>query len=82
MNFRNFFSLLLSLCFFSNVLAALPVVTNVSPAVAPFLGGTLVVIDGSGFAGTTDVDFGTVPAASFFVVTDSLINAISPLHSP
>jgi len=41
-------------------------------------GGTQVTINGFGFTGTTAVEFGSVPAESFQVLSDSQIEAVSP----
>ena len=41
-------------------------------------GGTVVTITGSGFVGVTAVKFGSVPAASYIVQSDSLITAVAP----
>ncbi len=72
-------------CFFSciilNVMAA-PVVTSVSPTNGGIAGGNVVMINGSGFSGATAVDFGPRPAASFIVITDTLISATVPAGSP
>ena len=57
---------------------ASPVVTGVSPNTGPVAGGTSVVISGTGFTGSTGVAFGTVQAASFSVVSDTTINAVTP----
>ncbi|OAI42772.1 hypothetical protein AYO38_02925 [bacterium SCGC AG-212-C10] len=56
----------------------IPVITSVAPNSGPAEGGTLVVITGTGFTGATDVLFGTLDAASFTVVSDTRINAVSP----
>ena len=57
----------------------LPVsVTGVAPASGPKVGGTPVVITGTGFTGATNVIFGAVPAANFTVVSDTEITALSP----
>ncbi len=53
-------------------------VSGLSPSSGPTRGGTAVKISGSGFASANHVSFGTVPAASFTVVSDSLIRAVSP----
>jgi YVTN family beta-propeller protein len=56
----------------------LPVVASISPSAGPLIGGSSVSITGSGFTGATAVAFGTTPAASFTVVSDSLIEVITP----
>jgi hypothetical protein len=58
-----------------------PTVTGVSPTFGPVAGGTSVTITGTGFTGATGVLFGTKPATSFSVVSDTTITAISPAAS-
>ena len=53
-------------------------ISGLSPNSGPTRGGTAVTIKGSGFASATHVTFGTKPAASFAVESDSLIRAVSP----
>jgi hypothetical protein len=55
-----------------------PTVTSVSPSAGPFGGGTSVSITGRAFTGATAVKFGSTPATSFTVNSDSSITAISP----
>ena len=55
-----------------------PVVTAISPARGPDSGGTIVTVTGSGFTGTTAVDFGTVQAANVVVVSDTSLTAVVP----
>ncbi len=57
---------------------AVPSVTSVSPASGHAAGGTSVTITGTGFSGTTLVDFGTFAATSFTVVSATQITAVSP----
>lgn len=61
-------------------LAFLPpaVVTSVSPGAGPVGGGTPVTLRGSRFTGATAVTFGGTPAASFTVVSDAEVHAVSP----
>jgi len=54
-----------------------PSVAALSPTSGLTTGGTSVTITGSGFTGTTAVDFGTV-SALFQVESDSTISAIAP----
>ena len=54
-----------------------PVVEQVSPSYGPPAGGSQVTITGSGFTGTTGVDFGDT-AASFTVESDTMITATAP----
>ncbi|HEY1426883.1 MAG TPA: IPT/TIG domain-containing protein [Caulobacteraceae bacterium] len=56
---------------------ALPAVTQLTPAEAPFLGGTTVVIGGAGFSGVDEVLFGVTPAA-FQFWSDSVVTATAP----
>src|SRR5439155_12523856 len=46
---------------------AAPAVTGINPASGPEAGGTTVTIDGSGFTGATDVQFGGTAAVSMTV---------------
>ncbi len=65
-----------------------PVVTSISPTSGPAAGGTQITVNGSGFTGATAVVFaGSTalgnsgsggPAASFQVVSDTQIIAVSP----
>jgi hypothetical protein len=55
-----------------------PVVSSVGPGSGPRTGGTTATITGDGFTGTTDVNFGAAPAASFTVNSDTSITAVSP----
>ena len=55
-----------------------PVVTNVDANSGPSTGGTAVTITGTGFTGTSEVDFGTDNPAAFTVVSDTQISATSP----
>jgi Hypothetical glycosyl hydrolase family 15/IPT/TIG domain len=55
-----------------------PAVTGVSPANGPAAGGTIVVINGTGFTGATVVNFGSNPASGVTVNSDTQITATSP----
>ncbi len=55
-----------------------PSLTGISPNFGPAAGGTTVTITGSSFTGTGAVQFGTAPAATFSVVSDTQITAVSP----
>ena len=57
--------------------AAVPAVSQLTPSEAPFLGGTVVVIGGSGFSGVDEVLFGLTPAA-FQFWSDSVVTATAP----
>jgi len=56
-------------------------ITSVTPQAGTAGGGTTVQIKGVGLASTTAVNFGTKPAQSFTVNSDSQITAISPSGS-
>jgi hypothetical protein len=66
---------------------ALPTVTGVSPAAGPTAGGNTVTITGTGFQnifgfpGVTTVGFGSVPAPSFTVDSDTQLTATVPAGS-
>jgi hypothetical protein len=53
-------------------------VTGLAMSSGPVTGGTTVTITGSGFLGSTQVDFGATPAADFTIDSDSQITATSP----
>jgi hypothetical protein len=55
-----------------------PIVTSVSGAAGPEIGGATVIIDGAYFAGATSVSFGGVPAADFVIVSCTQISATTP----
>jgi hypothetical protein len=61
--------------------ALTPSVSSLVPNSGTTLGGTVVIITGSGFTGATTVKFGTVNATSFTVLTDWKISAVSPAHA-
>jgi hypothetical protein len=58
--------------------ASAPTVTGVSPSSGPTTGGTSVTITGTGFTGATVVDFGSTPASSYKVNSDTSITATAP----
>ena len=62
----------------TEIVCALPVVTNVVPSSGT--AGTTVAITGSGFSRAIDVEFGSTPAFTFHVVSDTQITAVSPGH--
>ncbi len=61
-----------------SILPGLPVITNVNPNFGPISGGTSVTITGLNFTGATAVLFGSTPAVSFIVNSDTSITAVSP----
>ena len=56
-----------------------PVVNEVIPDHGPSTGGTSVRIIGHDLKGATAVDFGPTPASSFTVVSDAIVDAVSPV---
>jgi hypothetical protein len=56
-----------------------PEVTLVSPPFGPVGGGTVVTITGKNFSQTSEVKFGSTPAAAFTVDSDTEITATTPL---
>jgi len=55
-----------------------PGIASISPASGTIAGGTSAVITGHDFTGATAVKFGTAPAASYTVDSDTRITAVSP----
>jgi hypothetical protein len=58
--------------------APAPVLSSLNPATGTTPGGTAVTLLGSNFTGASSVRFGSLPAASFTVNSDTSITAISP----
>ena len=58
-----------------------PRLTGVSLTSGPAAGGTTLTITGTAFTGATAVDFGGDPAASFTMISDTSITAVSPAAS-
>jgi hypothetical protein len=63
---------------FVKISYVVPTITAVTPATGPAGGGTAVTITGTGFTGAQAVDFGSVAASSFTVVSDTSITAVTP----
>jgi plastocyanin len=55
-----------------------PAIKKVLPKKGPEEGGTAAIITGSGFTGASAVMFGATPAASFNVISDTEVSAVSP----
>uniref|UniRef100_UPI000B090E59 IPT/TIG domain-containing protein n=1 Tax=Nocardia fusca TaxID=941183 RepID=UPI000B090E59 len=55
-----------------------PALNSISPNQGSTLGGTTVTLTGSGLTGATAVAFGSTPATSFTVDSDTQITAVSP----
>ncbi|HEX6808623.1 MAG TPA: IPT/TIG domain-containing protein [Gemmatimonadaceae bacterium] len=60
---------------------AAPTITSIVPATGTASGGTSVAIVGTGLTGATAVTFGSAPASSFAVISDTQIVAASPAGS-
>lgn len=58
--------------------APLPVIKAIDPTSGKVAGGDKVTITGSGFTGTTSVKFGSSPASSFQLDSDTQIAATTP----
>lgn len=58
---------------------ASPMITSLSTTSGSQAGGTQVVLTGSGFTGTSAVNFGSLPATSFSVNSDTSITTVSPI---
>ncbi|MCZ0983113.1 PxKF domain-containing protein [Streptomyces diastatochromogenes] len=59
-----------------------PALTGVSPYSGPETGGTSVTLTGTGFTDATAVHFGSAPASSFTVLSDTQITATAPAGTP
>ncbi len=57
-----------------------PTISQIAPATGPTTGGTVVTITGTNFTGTSEVEFGTIPAA-FTVNSDTSITATAPAYA-
>ncbi len=55
-----------------------PAITKTAPKKGPAAGGAAVTLTGSGFAGVTEVSFGSTPATSFAVDGPTSITAVAP----
>jgi hypothetical protein len=58
-----------------------PVITGISPATGLTTGTNTVTITGTGFVGTTTVDFRALPATGVVVVSPSEITAVVPAQA-
>ncbi|MFE3887214.1 IPT/TIG domain-containing protein [Streptomyces lydicus] len=59
-----------------------PTISGFSPASGSTAGGTQVTITGTGFTGATAVSLAGAPAASFQVLNDTTIVAVTAPHAP
>lgn len=57
---------------------AAPTITNLSPNQGPVAGGTTVTVTGTDLTSASAVSFGTTPATSFTVTSDTQIAATAP----
>jgi peptidoglycan hydrolase-like protein with peptidoglycan-binding domain len=68
-----------------DALAAVPpTVTSISPSSGPTVGGSTVIVEGTGFTGISGpsaVLFGGMAAASYTVVSETRITAVTPEHA-
>lgn len=55
-----------------------PTIAKAAPKKGPAAGGTAVALTGTGFAGVTEVAFGSTPATSYVVNSPTSITAVSP----
>jgi hypothetical protein len=62
--------------------AAVPTVTNISPASGPIAGGTSVIITGSNLLAATAVKFGGTNASGYTVNSATQITATAPASAP
>jgi hypothetical protein len=58
--------------------SAAPVLAGLNTSAGPVAGGNIVTLTGTGFTGASQVRFGTSPASSFTVLSDSQISATVP----
>ncbi|MFF7233174.1 IPT/TIG domain-containing protein [Streptomyces sioyaensis] len=63
---------------FTYTSASVPVLSSVSPNSGTTAGGTTVTLTGTGLAATSAVRFGATVAASFTVVSDTVLTAVAP----
>ena len=55
-----------------------PLISSVSPTSGSVAGGSTVIITGANFTSASAVKFGSVPASSFAVESDTKITAVAP----
>ncbi|KAJ5661421.1 uncharacterized protein N7477_009037 [Penicillium maclennaniae] len=65
---------------FNYTYVATPTPTAVFPTTDVTAGGNTIAITGTNLLGTTGVKFGTTPAASFTVIDDTEVDAVTPPH--
>jgi hypothetical protein len=62
----------------ASITYGVPLVTSTTPSRGPVAGGTVVVVHGFGFTGTTGVRFGPTTPASFTVDSDTQLTITAP----
>lgn len=60
--------------------ASPPTITSLTPTLGTVLGGTTVIVTGTGFSGVTSVQFGGTNAFSYTVASSTVITAVTPGH--
>ena len=66
----------------ANADTAPPTVTSVSPDIGPVIGGTTVLVQGTGFVdGSTTVSFGLLPATAVTVSSPTTLTAVAPANA-
>ena len=66
---------------YQSTLSTPPTITSITPASGLLSGGSTITITGTNLTGATAVDFGTTPATSFSVVSNTEITAVVPATS-
>ncbi|NYG98611.1 hypothetical protein BJ979_001237 [Schumannella luteola] len=67
---------------YSYVAPQKPAVTSYTPQQGPSTGGTTVLFTGTGFTGTTGVQFGGVPATGVQIISDTALRATTAARTP
>jgi len=65
------------LAYFAEIQPA-PTITEVTPSAGPATGGSVVKVSGTDFRGVSTVRFGTVPATSINVESETSLEAVAP----
>jgi hypothetical protein len=63
---------------FTYITVAAPVITSLFPINGPASGGNAVTISGTNLLYTTGVTFGTTPASSFAILSNTQVTAVAP----
>ncbi|MGA0568172.1 IPT/TIG domain-containing protein [Rathayibacter sp. KR2-224] len=67
---------------FTYVAPGAPVIQSLAPDHGPETGGTVVTINGTGFAGATGVTFDGVAGTALHIVNDTQLTVTTPAHVP